>query len=131
MANISYDGDFKSASTSVAIHLTLIQFKDEDGVNIIYAPFLDLSGYGHTVKEAKDSFEVVLADFLDYTINKKTIGKVLKKLGWDMKGSVKRPIKFKPPTMSEMIKSNNYVSEIFDKYPTNTYHKEVGIPAYA
>lgn len=54
----------------------------EEGINYIYSPALDLTGYGKNVKEAKESFEVTLKEFIDYTDNKKTIFDELEHLGW-------------------------------------------------
>jgi hypothetical protein len=79
--------------------------------------------------EAKKSFEIVLEDFVDYTLKKKTLGKVLSDLGWDLKGSTKIPKEVLAPSIASVIKENEYISEIFDKYSVNTYHQEVGLPA--
>ena len=43
---------------------------------------------------------------------------------------IKRPKKVIAPSITSIIKNNKYVSEIFDKYPVNTYHQEVGLPAF-
>jgi hypothetical protein len=61
-------------------------------------------------------------------MKKKTIAKVLTGLGWELKGSEKRPKKILAPSITSVINDNKYVSEIFDKYPVNTYHQEVGLP---
>jgi hypothetical protein len=58
------------------------------------------------------------------------LGKVLTSLGWELKGSAKKPKKVLAPSITSVIKENEYVSEIFDKYPVNTYHQEVGLPAF-
>lgn len=49
--------------------LSLIPFNEGD-VIIIYSPALDLSGYGYNEKEAKESFEITLEEFLNYIIEK-------------------------------------------------------------
>ena len=51
---------------------------------------------------------------LNKTFNKKTLDKVLKKLGWSIKGSKKKP-KFNPPKDSELVKSNPLYNEIVNK----------------
>jgi len=124
-----FEGDFKSDSVIANVRLILIHFVDEKKTHIIYSPHLDLSGYGHNLTEAKKSFEIAFEDFIDYTIKKKTLGNVLTNLGWQIKGTVKNPKKALVPSITDVIKDNDYVSEIFDKYPVNTFHKEVGIPA--
>lgn len=131
MSEYLFEGDFSNKSGNVKVKLFLVHFIDEDGVHFIYSPHLDLSGYGKTEEDAKESFKIVFEDFVDYTLKKKTIGKVLKNLGWKLKGTLKRPRNIVAPSITSVIGKNDYVSEIFDKYPVNTYHEEVGIPTYA
>ena len=95
------------------VGLSLVEFNEED-VTIIYSPALDLSGYGHSQVEAKNSFSEALNEFFRYTNNKKTLDKVLKKLGWSIKGSKKEP-KFNPPKNSELVKSNPLYKKIVNK----------------
>jgi len=130
MAEYIFKGDYKNKTGYVKVKLLLVHFKDENNVHFIYSPHLDLTGYGNNLREAKKVFE----DFIDYTLKKKTLGKVLTDLGWELKGTLKKPRKILAPSITSVIKENDYVSEIFDKeifdkYPVNTYHKEVGIPA--
>ena len=131
MAQYIFEGGYKNKSGNVLVRLLLFHFEDENKVHFIYSPHMDLSGYGNDIVEAKKSFEIVFEDFIDYTLKKKTLGKVLSDLGWDLKGSTKRPKKVLAPSITSVIKENEYVSEIFDKYSVNTYHQEVGLPALA
>ncbi len=129
MSEYVFHSDIKSPHGEIKVKLLIAYFVDENDVHIVYSPHLDLSGYGKTFDEAKASFEIAFADFIEYTFNKKTIGKVLTDLGWKVKGSMKRPTKVLAPSIKTVISENDYVSEIFDKYNVNTYHQEVGIPA--
>lgn len=129
MSPYIFEGKYKSNKAEVKVRLLLVQFKDENDVHFIYSPHLDLSGYGTDPDEAKKSFEIVFEDFVDYTVKKKTLGKVLTELGWELKGSSKKPKKVLAPSIASVIKENRYVSEIFDKYQVNTYHQEVELPA--
>ncbi len=131
MAKYIFEGNYKNTSTSVKVKLLLFHFEDENKINFIYSPHLDLTGYGNNFEEARKSFEIVFEDFVDYTIKKKTLSKVLTSLGWVLTGLAKRPQKVLAPSIATMIKNNKYVSEIFDKYPVNTYHQEVGLPISA
>lgn len=131
MAQYIFEGGYKNKSGNVIVMLLLFHFEDEKKIHFIYSPHLDLTGYGNNIKEAKKSFEIVFEDFIDYTLKKRTLGKVLSNLGWELKGSTKRPKKVIAPSITSVIKDNEYVSEIFDKYPVNTYHQEVGLPAFA
>lgn len=130
MAQYIFEGDYKNNSDIVNIKLLLFHFQDENNIHFIYSPHIDLTGYGKTIAEAKKSFEIVLEDFVDYTLKKKTLGKVLSDLGWKLKGTAKKPKKVIAPSITSVIKDNRYISEIFDKYPVNTYHQEVGLPAF-
>lgn len=131
MADYYLEGDYSSKMGSVKVGLLLVSFQDENKIHFIYSPHLDLTGYGHNQEEAKESFKIALEDFVDYTLKKKTLGKVLRSLGWSMKGSVKSPKKIKAPSITKVIGTNTYVSEIFDKYPVQTYHEDIGLPAFA
>ncbi|UZO81915.1 hypothetical protein NBT05_05475 [Aquimarina sp. ERC-38] len=92
------------------VGLSLVEF-EEDNVTIIYSPALDLSGYGYSQSEAKQSFSEALQEFFRYTSNKKTLEKVLKDLGWVIKGSKKKS-KFNPPKDSDLISLNPLYNEI-------------------
>jgi hypothetical protein len=131
MAQYIFEGGYKNKSGNVIVMLLLFHFEDEKKIHFIYSPHLDLTGYGNNIKEAKKSFEIVFEDFIDYTLKKRTLGKVLSNLGWELKGSTKKPKKVIAPSITSVIKDNEYVSEIFDKYPVNTYYQEVGLPAFA
>lgn len=131
MSNLIFQSRYKNHRGDARVKLLLIHFKDEQGVDFIYSPHLDLTGYGSSLKAAKKSFEIVFEDFIDYTLKKKTLGKVLEKLGWELKGNRKRPKKILAPSLASVIRENDYVSELFDTYPVQTFHREVGIPAMA
>ena len=130
MAQYIFEGGYTNEKGNVIVRLLLFHFEDENMIHFIYSPHMDLTGYGNDIVEAKKSFEIVLEDFVDYTLKKKTLGKVLSNLGWELKGSAKKPKKILAPSITSVIKENKYVSEIFDKYPVNTYHQEVGLPAF-
>ena len=130
MAQYIFEGKYQNKSASVKVMLLLFHFEDEHKVHFIYSPHLDLTGYGNNFEEARKSFEIVFEDFVDYTLKKKTLGTVLTGLGWELKGSAQRPKKVIAPSITSVIKDNEYVSEIFDKYPVNTYHQEVGLPSF-
>ena len=56
--------------------LAIFLFKEDDNF-IAYSPALDLSGYGKTEEEARDSFNIVLKEYFDYAINEETLYKDL------------------------------------------------------
>jgi len=128
MAQYIFEGRYKNKKGYVKVKLLLIHFMDENNIHFIYSPHLDLTGYGKNPEEAKKSFKIILEDFIDYTLKKQTLSKVLSGLGWKVKGSAKRPKKMIVPSITTVIEKNKYVSDIFDKYPVNTFHQEVGLP---
>ncbi len=110
MGDLHLTADFDVSNGTYHVGLSLIEF-EEDNVTIVYSPALDLSGYGYSAQEAQQSFSEALHEFLRYTNNKKTFDKVLKDLGWQIKGSKKKP-KFNPPKDSDLISMNPLYNEI-------------------
>jgi len=90
------------------IDLTLLFWKD-NGTHYVYAPALDLTGYGKTEVEAKKSFETTLGMFADYSITKGTIYKELERLGWTTNKKKKR---VKAPTDEELMEDNEALREL-------------------
>ena len=131
MAEYIFHGELQTSSNLVKVKLLLFHFEDENKINFIYSPHLDLTGYGNNIEEAQQSFQIVLEDLIDYTIKKKTIGNVLHQLGWEIKGLPQKPKKVIAPSITSIISANKYIAEIFDKYAVNTFHREVGIPVPA
>ena len=131
MAEYIFHGELQTSTNLVKVKLLLFHFEDENKINFIYSPHLDLSGYGINLEEAQQSFQLALEDFIDYTLKKKTFRKVLLQLGWSIKGLSRKPKRVLAPSITTIISENKYISEIFDKYPVNTFHKEVGLPVFA
>ena len=123
-----FEGKFQGKTSVVRVKLLLFHFQDENKVHFVYSPHLDLTGYGNDENQAKKSFEIVMEDFVDYTVKKKTVAKVLADLGWEVKGSEKHPRKLLAPSITTVINENEYISEIFDKYSVTTFHEEIGLP---
>ncbi len=66
---------------------------------VAYCPALELSSYGNTEAEAKESFDEALGIFLTETERKGTLEKVLLGLGWTLKQ--KPSFEYLPPALSE------------------------------
>lgn len=107
------------------VWLSLIEF-EEDGVTIIYAPALDLSGYGNSENEAEKSFFIALDEFFRYTHNKGSLKEVLSELGWKIKVSSKNT-QFSSPKNSDLVETNLSYKEILDKNNYKVFAKEVEI----
>jgi len=123
MSKLHFSGEIGLNDGTFQVGLSLIEFKEDD-VTIIYSPALNLSGYGYTPDEAKNSFNIALHEFFRYTNNKNTFDKVLKELGWSIKGSKKRP-KVKPPLNSDLIANNPLYNEIVNSKNYKVYNEDV------
>lgn len=120
---------FKNAVSNLKARIVLISFQESDNY-IVYSPHLEVSGYGKTPEEAKESFEVNLRMFLDYTTNKKTLHKELLSLGWVLKkGTPKHIKKINAPDLSVLLSRNNQLQKILNRQDVVTRHRDVLIPA--
>lgn len=97
----------------------------EDNTIVCYSPVFDLSGYGRSEKEAWESLSIGINEFFKYTMNKKTLGVELIKLGWKQQ----KKKKFVPPAMSEMVKKRDYLSEIMNDHNFRKESMDVELPA--
>ena len=128
MSSLKFSGNLGDDKTAIKTELSLIYFVEE-GTHIIFSPALDLSGYGNDEQEAKDSFEIVLQEFISYGMNKKTLMQDLKEHGWKIKGNKNRP-KIQSPDLSEMLKSNSELEDIFQTKNFQKYNRDLLIPAF-
>lgn len=128
MDSIHFSGTLGVSASKIDVRLLLMQFEDENHIFFVYSPHLDLTGYGRTLQEAKLAFEDALNDFFDYTVKHNTLQNVLSKLGWSAKQKAKLKL---IPSIQSIISKNDYVSEIFDKYQVNTFHKDISLPVTA
>jgi hypothetical protein len=110
MDNLQLTADLGFSHGKYHVGLSLVEFEEEN-VTIVYSPALDLSGYGYSQEEAKQSFSEALSEFFRYTNNKNTLDKVLKDLGWAVRGSKKKP-KFNPPKDSDLVSLNPLYNDI-------------------
>lgn len=100
---------YTKGSEQVNITLKLLLFK-EDGVNFVYSPALELTGYGPGEEEAKKSFEIVLEEFVRYTENKDTIYSELERLGWWTVNRSKKRVE--PPLEDALMEKNPIYREL-------------------
>lgn len=122
----SFSGTWESGSDNIKVNLPIILF-EEDGSQIMYCPALDVSGYGKTEAEARDSFNITLGEFFLYTTNKKTFHTVLQKLGWTLRKSKFKPLH--PPSMSELLNNNANFSRIFNSFPFRKIDQPIELPS--
>lgn len=127
MAKIKLEASFNSIrGNGFKVRLSLLSFKEAD-LNVIYSPTLDLFGYGHTDKEAKKSFEITLEEFLSYTLNKGTLEKELKILGWKITGGKKNK-RIVAPDLEKLLRDNEQFNNIFNNKEYHKFDKTLTIP---
>lgn len=123
MSDLHLTADLGFGNGKYHVGLSLVEFEEEN-VTIIYSPALDLSGYGYSQSEAKQSFSEALHEFFRYTTNKRTLEKVLKELGWAIRGSKKKP-KFNPPKDSDLVSLNPLYNDIVNNKSYKVSREEV------
>jgi hypothetical protein len=113
-------GIIKRSANNISLELSVFVYKDIDypkgDMYIAYCPELDLVGYDTTNRKARKSFEFVLKDYLDYTIQNGTLEEDLIEHGWrKFKNG-----KLAEPTYHEMLKRSQLKSVLsqnrFSKY---------------
>lgn len=111
MAELHFQGSFNGGKYNINVGLSLFLWQ-EDGIHFVYSPSLDLTGYGKSEKEAKDSFQTTLSEFLSYTKNKNTIYDELEHQGWSVNRKKRR---IHAPDFEEMLEDNEALKEILNK----------------
>jgi hypothetical protein len=87
----------------------IVVFFHEDDIYYALAPALDLYGYGKSDQEAKDSFGVVLREYLDFGVRNQTLVKDLEEHGWYV--SRKGALHLQPPAFDDLIAKNHELGE--------------------
>lgn len=126
MSQFKFTGVLADENVKVRVNVAVISFTDE-GSKVFYCPALDLSGYGDNEAEARESFQTVLSEFFKYTINKNTLIKELRRLGWKVRKSKIKPMI--PPNMSDLLRDNENFSNIFNKHDFNKFSTSIEMPA--
>jgi len=127
MQEAKLSGEFQFGGKTLAVNLKVVFFEEEH-IFYAYLPTLDLTGYGNTDNEARESLKIVLDEFLRYTLNKNTFFIELQRLGWKIKNK-KKPMT--PPQMSDLINSNEQLREIINHKQYTTSNYPVNLPAFA
>src|SRR6185436_13748270 len=103
-------GTYADSKKKVIFDLPVVTY-EENGLQVIYSPSLDLFGYGKTMADARNSFIITIEEFISYTTHKKTLEKVLKELGWQIK---KSNLRYIAPSLGYMLDENEQFNEIFN-----------------
>lgn len=100
------------------MELLLIEFKDEEKINYVYSPQLDVTGYGYDEKEAMDHFISSVIYVIDHSIVNHSIEKVLKRMKVEDRSVM--GVKF--------MLCSKHVCEIISKYSCFLSFKEISLP---
>ena len=95
-------------TTNIRVWLDVFSYK-EDGAQIMYAPALDLCGYGATVDEAMRSFKVVVSEYLRFGLENGTLDEDLIGHGW--KPGVEMQ-EYESPDILNIIRSNKQLQSV-------------------
>ena len=110
-----------SKNGTLNITLDVYVFMDGDAY-IAYSPALDLSGYGNNEKEAKESFSIVMDEYIAYAVSHKTLVKDLRAHGWRVRSVKQR--KIAAPSFDVLLKSNSIFKDILE----NREYRKVSEP---
>lgn len=109
-----------------SITLDIYSFR-EGQAHIFYSPALDISGYGLSDEEGRQSLIYSIEEYLKYGIAKKTLIKDLRAHGWKVR-SLKQK-KFKAPELDDMVANNDILRDILINRDYSKTRTEVAIPA--
>jgi len=115
MAKHHLQASFENSKQQVNIGLGLILWED-NGIFFQYSPALDLTGYGNTETEARESFNYQLNEFVTYTINKGTVYEELERLGWAVNKKKKRIV---APLENELLEENETYRNLITRQGIN------------
>ena len=102
-------------NTHISVWLDVFSYKD-NGVQMMYAPSLDLCGYGATVDDAKQSFEVVVSEYLRFGLENQTLETDLRAHGWKSGSEMQE---FESPDILSLIRRNKQLQKVM----RNDYRK--------
>lgn len=121
MARAQFKGTFNQGKYLINITLSLYIWK-EKGLIFVYSPALDITGYGTSESEAKESFQTTLNEFVSYTHNKKTIFDELEHLGWTVNRKKKR---VHAPDFEDLRTDNNAFRNLLKRSNVKSENKNI------
>lgn len=98
---------------------------EEEGIYYAAVPALDITGYGNSEKEAQDSLELMIDEFIKDAQDDNILEKELVRMGW------KRLPEIKFPQLSDIISRNDQIKNIIDNKSVRTGRVGVNVPAFA
>jgi hypothetical protein len=117
MDRSQFDASFEGHNVKIDVSLELYIW-EEDSDHYVYAPALDLIGSGDSEEEGKESFQIVLEEYVKYTYNKSTLFDDLEEQGWYVNRKKKR---VQAPTAEELEEDRETLKDVLK---SGNYHKE-------
>jgi hypothetical protein len=108
------------ANSGLKAGMPVVLFQEE-GVWYAHCAALEITGYGSSEEEARQSFEVMLVEFFQYGSETGNLHAELKRLGW-------RVEQHTPPAFETLISKDPTLKDLFDTKPVKTVIEPV--PAY-
>lgn len=78
---MEYPNKIVNRNGNLSVTLDVYVFMDGDSY-IAYSPALDLCGYGDSEDAAKESFSIVMDEYIAYGVSRRTLVKDLRAHGW-------------------------------------------------
>jgi hypothetical protein len=121
MAKAKFTGTYNTKYYRVDVGLNMLIW-EADGIFYCYSPALDLTGYGKTKEDAKQSFEDTMDEFITYAHNKRTIFDELEKLGWTVN---KKKRRVSAPSEQQMLEDNETYKELSNQAGVIVEHQKL------
>lgn len=110
--------EIRNTPAGMSVKLDVYFFND-GGAVVAYSPALDLCGYGNTDDEAKESFHIVVTEYLKYSLSHRTLVSDLRAHGWKVH-SLKQH-KMASPGIDRLLQTNDIFRDILEN---KDYRKE-------
>ncbi len=118
---MEYPNKIVNRNGNLSVILDVYVFMDGDSY-IAYSPALDLSGYGDSEEAAKESFSIVMDEYISYGVSRRTLVKDLRAHGWKVKSLKQR--KMSAPSFDTLLRSNDTFKDILE----NKEYRKVAEP---
>ncbi len=118
---MEYPNKIVNRNGNLSVTLDVYVFMDGDSY-IAYSPALDLSGYGDSEEAAKESFSIVMDEYISYGVSRRTLVKDLRAHGWKVKSLKQR--KMSAPSFYTLLHNNDTFKDILE----NKEYRKVAEP---
>jgi hypothetical protein len=110
----------------INVNLSVFSYIDTN-VFVVYAPSLEMYGYGNDETEARHSFDINLQAYFEYTINNHCLQEDLKKYGWKIADNQKA---IDVPRLTDLLAKNKLLKDMVNQKSFKKYDLNIQIPAW-